>query len=204
MYSKKIDGDNIAKAHSLNLRISVKNAKVVCKSVRGMYLKKAKKFLEDVLKEKRSINGKYYSKTTKEVLNIIKSAEKNAEFKNLDTDNMYILHIAALDGTHMYRRRRKYRFGTKIKSAHLEVILKEKTKKLEEKKIEKKMKEKIDKEEKRQEKEIKEQTEEGKKAEETEKLKQVKEIKEQTEEGKRAEETEKLKVENKEQIKKEN
>ena len=180
MYSKKIDGDNIAKAHSLNLRISVKNAKVVCKSVRGMYLKKAKKFLEDVLKEKRSINGKYYSKTTKEVLNIIKSAEKNAEFKNLDTDNMYILHIAALDGTHMYRRRRKYRFGTKIKSAHLEVILKEKTKKLEEK-IEKKAK-KIDKEEKRQEKEIKE----------------------QPEEKERAEETEKLKVEKKEQIKKEN
>jgi len=203
MYSKKIDGDNIAKAHSLNLRISVKNAKVVCKSVRGMYLKKAKKFLEDVLKEKRSINGKYYSKTTKEVLNIIKSAEKNAEFKNLDTDNMYILHIAALDGTHMYRRRRKYRFGTKIKSAHLEVILKEKTKKLEEKKIEKKAK-KIGKEEKRQEKEIKEQPEEKERAEETEKSNQEKEIKEQPEEKERAEETEKLKVEKKEQIKKEN
>jgi len=203
MYSKKIDGDNIAKAHSLNLRISVKNAKVVCKSVRGMYLKKAKKFLEDVLKEKRSINGKYYSKTTKEVLNIIKSAEKNAEFKNLDTDNMYILHIAALDGTHMYRRRRKYRFGTKIKSAHLEVILKEKTKKLEEKKIEKKAK-KIDKEEKRQEREIKEQPEEKERAEETEKSNQEKEIKEQPEEKERAEETEKLKVEKKEQIKKEN
>jgi len=202
MYSKKIDGDNIAKAHSLNLRISVKNAKVVCKSVRGMYLKKAKKFLEDVLKEKRSINGKYYSKTTKEVLNIIKSAEKNAEFKNLDTDNMYILHIAALDGTHMYRRRRKYRFGTKIKSAHLEVILKEKTKKLEEK-IEKKAK-KIDKEEKRQEKEIKEQPEEKERAEETEKSNQEKEIKEQPEEKERSEETEKLKVEKKEQIKKEN
>ncbi|RLJ04445.1 MAG: hypothetical protein DRP14_03335 [Candidatus Aenigmatarchaeota archaeon] len=203
MYSKKIDGDNIAKAHSLNLRISVKNAKVVCKSVRGMYLKKAKKFLEDVLKEKRSINGKYYSKTTKEVLNIIKSAEKNAEFKNLDTDNMYILHIAALDGTHMYRRRRKYRFGTKIKSAHLEVILKEKTKKLEEKKIEKKAK-KIGKEEKRQEKEIKEQPEEKERSEETEKSNQEKEIKEQPEEKERSEETEKLKVEKKEQIKKEN
>jgi len=160
MYSKKVEG-NVAKACSHNLRISVKNAKVVCKSVRGMYLKKAKKFLEDVLKEKRSINGKYYSKTTKEVLNIIKSAEKNAEFKNLDTDNMYIFHIAALDGIHMHRRRHKRNIGTKIKSAHLEVILKEKTKK---------MKKKIDKE-KRQEKEIKEQTEEGKGAEETEKLK---------------------------------
>ena len=171
MYSKKIDGDNIAKAHSLNLRISVKNAKVVCKSVRGMYLKKAKKFLEDVLKEKRSINGKYYSKTTKEVLNIIKSAEKNAEFKNLDTDNMYILHIAALDGTHMHRRRHKRNIGTKIKSAHLEVILKERRKK--------------------EAKEIKE--EKPKEAEKE--IKEKPEKKKEVEKKEQAEETEKLKVE---------
>ncbi|RLJ02233.1 MAG: hypothetical protein DRP10_01900 [Candidatus Aenigmatarchaeota archaeon] len=165
MYSKKVEG-NVAKACSHNLRISVKNAKVVCKSVRGMYLKKAKKFLEDVLKEKRSINGKYYSKTTKEVLNIIKSAEKNAEFKNLDTDNMYILHIAALDGTHMHRRRHKRNIGTKIKSAHLEVILKERRKKeAKEIKEEKEIKEKP---EKKKEVEKKEQ------AEETEKLKKSK------------------------------
>ena len=170
MYSKKVEG-NVAKACSHNLRISVKNAKVVCKSVRGMYLKKAKKFLEDVLKEKRSINGKYYSKTTKEVLNIIKSAEKNAEFKNLDTDNMYILHIAALDGTHMHRRRHKRNIGTKIKSAHLEVILKE-----------------------RRKKEAKEIKEEKEKPKETEKeIKEKPEKREEVEKKEQAEETEKLK-----------
>jgi len=170
MYSKKVEG-NVAKACSHNLRISVKNAKVVCKSVRGMYLKKAKKFLEDVLKEKRSINGKYYSKTTKEVLNIIKSAEKNAEFKNLDTDNMYILHIAALDGTHMHRRRHKRNIGTKIKSAHLEVILKE-----------------------RRKKEAKEIKEEKEKPKETEKeIKEKPEKKKEVEKKEQAEETEKLK-----------
>ena len=170
MYSKKVEG-NVAKACSHNLRISVKNAKVVCKSVRGMYLKKAKKFLEDVLKEKRSINGKYYSKTTKEVLNIIKSAEKNDEFKNLDTDNMYILHIAALDGTHMHRRRHKRNIGTKIKSAHLEVILKE-----------------------RRKKEAKEIKEEKEKPKETEKeIKEKPEKKKEVEKKEQAEETEKLK-----------
>ncbi len=125
MYSRKVEG-NIAKACSHNIRISVKNAKPVCKSVRGLELKRAKKFLEEVLKEKKNINGRFYSKTTREILNIISSAEKNAEFKNLDINNMYIFHISALEGTHMHRRRRKTRFGTKMKSAHLEVILKEK------------------------------------------------------------------------------
>ncbi|RLI99191.1 MAG: hypothetical protein DRP06_04050 [Candidatus Aenigmatarchaeota archaeon] len=127
MYSIKVEGDNVAKAYSNNLRISVKNAKPVCKSVRGLGLPVAKQFLEDVLKAKRNIGGRYYPKTTKEVLNIILSAEKNAEFKNLDIKNMYILHIASLEGTHMHRRRHKRNIGSRIKAAHLEVILKERT-----------------------------------------------------------------------------
>ncbi|MCK4429355.1 MAG: hypothetical protein KAU95_03185 [Candidatus Aenigmarchaeota archaeon] len=126
MYSRKVEGGNVAKANSQNIRISVKNAKPVCKAVRGLELKRAKKFLEDVLKEKKSINGRFCSKTTQEVLNIISSAEKNAEFKNLDLDKMYIFHISALEGTHMRRRRRKSKFGSTLKSAHLEIILKEK------------------------------------------------------------------------------
>ncbi len=127
MYSRKVEGDNVAKAYSNNLRISVKNAKPVCKSVRGLGLPVAKQFLEDVLKSKKNIGGRYYPKTTREILNIILSAEKNAEFKNLDTKNMYILHIAPLEGTHMHRRRHKRNIGSRIKAAHLEVILKERT-----------------------------------------------------------------------------
>lgn len=127
MYSKKVGG-NIAKACTYNARISVKNTKPVCRAIRGMYLNKAKKFLEDVIKGRRSINGKYYTKSAKEVLKILLSAEKNAEFKNLDLSKLYIIHIAALKGTTIYRRRHKRSLGMKLKTAHLEVILKEKTK----------------------------------------------------------------------------
>ncbi len=173
MYSRKVEGDNVAKAYSNNLRISVKNAKPVCKSVRGLGLPVAKQFLEDVLKSKRSIEGRYYPKTTKEVLNIILSAEKNAEFKNLDTENMYILHIAPLEGTHMHRRRHKRNIGSRIKAAHLEIILKEKTgKKVVESKtkIETEVKDKIKKDLKTQitkelETKMKTQIEEAKKTE---------------------------------------
>ena len=128
MYSRKVTG-NIAKACTHNARISVKNAKHVCRAVRGLYLKKAKKFLEDLIKQKRDINGKYYTKSAKEVLKIILSAEKNAEFKNMDLDNVYIAHIAALKGTTIYRRRHKRSLGMRMKTAHLEVILKERERK---------------------------------------------------------------------------
>lgn len=176
MYSRKVKG-NVAKACSHNLRISVKNAKPVCKAVRGLELKRAKKFLSEVLKEKKSINGKYYSKATKEVLNIIETAEKNTEFKNLDLDRIYIAHIAALEGLHRHRRKRKRGFGTKIKFAHLEVILKERSKKLEKKDI--KEEEKLKKAEK-----------------ETKETKEI-ENKEQKPEEKRKEEIEKTKIEEK-------
>ena len=128
MYSRKVTG-NIAKACTHNARISVKNAKHVCRAVRGLYLKKAKEFLEDLIKQKRDINGKYYTKSAKEVLKIILSAEKNAEFKNMDLDNVYIAHIAALKGTTIYRRRHKRSLGMRMKTAHLEVILKERERK---------------------------------------------------------------------------
>ena len=130
MYSRKVTG-NIAKACTHNARISVKNAKHVCRAVRGLYLKKAKEFLEDLIKGKRDINGKYYTKSAKEVLKIILSAEKNAEFKNMDLDNVYIAHIAALKGTTIYRRRHKRSLGMRMKTAHLEVILKERKSKKE-------------------------------------------------------------------------
>ncbi len=125
MYSKEVGG-NIAKACTHNARVSVKNAKPVCRAVRGIYLERAKKFLEDVVKQRRNIGGKYYTKSTTEILNLIKSAEKNAEFKNLDLKNVYIAHISALDGTRMLRRRHKNSLGMKLKTANLEIILKEK------------------------------------------------------------------------------
>ena len=130
MYSKKVRG-NIAKACTYNVRVSVKNTKQVCKAIRGLYLNKAKRFLEDVLKQKKSIGGKYYTKSTAEILRLIKSAEKNAEFKNFDLDRLYIAHIAALDGTTMFRRRHKRSLGMRMKTANLEVILKERGGKIE-------------------------------------------------------------------------
>ena len=47
----------------------------------------------------------------------------------MDLDNVYIAHIAALKGTTIYRRRHKRSLGMRMKTAHLEVILKERERK---------------------------------------------------------------------------
>jgi len=124
MYGTDIKG-NVAKACGYNMRVSTKNSKPVCKALRGMELHKAKKFLEDLISTKASIRGKYYTNISTELLMLIKSAEKNAEFKNFDINNVFVAHVASFKGSTMRRRRHKNKIGNKLKATHLEVILKE-------------------------------------------------------------------------------
>jgi ribosomal protein L22 len=124
MYGTEIKG-NVAKACGYNMRVSTKNSKPVCKALRGMELHKAKRFLEDLISTKASIRGKYYTNISTELLMLIKSAEKNAEFKNFDLNNTFVAHVASFKGSTMRRRRHKNKIGNQLKATHLEVILKE-------------------------------------------------------------------------------
>merc|ERR1719159_1205847 len=73
--------------------------------------------------------GRWPVKSCKILLDLLKNAESNAEFKNLDTDNLSIDHIqvnAAQKG-----RRRTYRAHGRIgpymnEPCHVEMILQEK------------------------------------------------------------------------------
>merc|ERR1719198_1873343 len=73
--------------------------------------------------------GRWPVKSAKIVLGLLRNAEANAEFKNLDADNMIINHVqvnAAQQG-----RRRTYRAHGRIGPymncpAHVEMILEEK------------------------------------------------------------------------------
>merc|ERR1719235_1333420 len=115
-----------------------------------MTLRAAQRYLEDVCEKKRCIpyrkftgcvnrtpqarefgttQGRWPIKSAKILLDLLKNAESNAEFKNLDTDNLIIEHIqvnAAQQG-----RRRTYRAHGRIGPymscpAHVEMILQEK------------------------------------------------------------------------------
>merc|ERR1712066_1152389 len=73
--------------------------------------------------------GRWPVKSAKIVLDLLRNAESNAEFKNLDTDNLVIQHVqvnAAQQG-----RRRTYRAHGRINAymsspCHVEMILQEK------------------------------------------------------------------------------
>ena len=111
-----------AKVYGRSLRISTKSSALVCSTVSGMPLSKGKKLLEDLLIEKRSLMGKYYTNISEELLNLIKSAENNAESKGLDTERLFI-HASAHKGFNFFRPRAFKMRGQHRKVTNLQVVL---------------------------------------------------------------------------------
>merc|ERR1712045_519010 len=119
-------------------------------AIKGMNLRAAQKYLEDVCEKKRCIpfrkytgcigrtpqakefkmsQGRWPIKSCKILLDLLKNAESNAEFKNLDTDNLTIQHIQVLCA--QQGRRRTYRAHGRINAymsnpCHIQMILQEK------------------------------------------------------------------------------
>jgi len=105
------------------LRISTKHAVKVCKKINRKKFDIAKKYIENLLNRKISIDRKYNTKTTKEILNVLNSLENNARVKNLDPIGME-LFISAHIGTKLLRGRRKRMFGMILKNTTLQAFLK--------------------------------------------------------------------------------
>ncbi len=135
-----------AKAYGNNLRISTKDAIKICRVIRKKPRDRAKRLLVDLVNKKRSLAGSYYSKAVAEILSLLESCEKNAEFLGLDPEKLMV-HASAQTGTITRRRRRKSAFGSRMKSTNVEIILIEKGKQKKEtleqlKQMEKKIKKK--------------------------------------------------------------
>merc|ERR1719409_1547884 len=138
------------KAMGVDLRVHYKNTYEAGQAIKGMALHAAQAYLQDVCEKKQCVpfrkytgcigrtpqakafkmsQGRWPVKSAKIILDLLKNAESNAEFKNLDTDNLVIEHIqvnAAQKG-----RRRTYRAHGRIgpymnEPAHVEMILEEK------------------------------------------------------------------------------
>ncbi|MCK5023148.1 MAG: hypothetical protein KAS04_03170 [Candidatus Aenigmarchaeota archaeon] len=124
-YALNLNPKKSAKCYGKALRISTKSSVIVCRKVSGMNLQKGKRLLQDIVDEKRSIDGKFYTNTTKSILEIIKSAEANAEFKGLDSSRMIIFASAHTGFTFMRPRRMKMR-RTQRKMTNIQVVLQQK------------------------------------------------------------------------------
>jgi ribosomal protein L22 len=110
-----------AKAYS-NLRISTKSAMKICNAIKKKPLDRAKRLLIGLEDGSRTLRGQYYTKTVREILKLVESVEKNAEFSGLDKGRL-IVHASAHEGPIMRRRRRKSAFGSRMKSTNMEVFL---------------------------------------------------------------------------------
>ncbi len=157
MISKEYNKETMAKAMGRSLPISTKQAIEICNFIRGKNIQKMKVFLGGVIKKEKVVpftrfnkgvghkpgngSGRYPIKTSEEILDLLKSAEVNAQFKVLNTANLVIGHISAnkaSDSWHYGRQRRR-----KMKRTNMEIILVEKAQKDEKvpKKIDKKIEE---------------------------------------------------------------
>lgn len=150
----ELDTEKTVKASGRELRISHKHAREVCKTIKGMRLDKAKRYLEHVIAKKQPVPfrrfikklghrhgmqkamvGKYPVKAATKILKVLESAEGNAEFKGLDTERLRITHASAYPGIKI-KRTIPRAFGRSTPKnttlTHVEIVLEEIEEKTEE------------------------------------------------------------------------
>eukprot|EP00741_Cyanophora_paradoxa_P007825 tig00001215_g7571.t1 len=152
-YSKEPENPaKSCKARGSELRVHFKNTRETAFAIRGMGLKKAQKFLEDVIEKKQAVpfrrynggvgrcaqakqfgatQGRWPKKSAEFLLGLLKNAESNAEVKGLDVESLAVSHIQVNQA--QKQRRRTYRAHGRINPymacpAHIELILTEKDK----------------------------------------------------------------------------
>jgi large subunit ribosomal protein L22 len=144
---EEIDPEKTVKASGRELRVSHKHAREVCKTIKGMMLIQARRFLSDVIAKRRPVPftrfkkkaghrrglekayaGRYPVKAAKHILKIVQGAEANAEYKGLDTERLRIIHASAYPGMKIkrYMPRAFGRSSPKVETlCHIEVVLEE-------------------------------------------------------------------------------
>ncbi|MCS7120603.1 MAG: 50S ribosomal protein L22 [Nitrososphaerota archaeon] len=140
-----LDTETIAKASGRELRVSVKLAREVCTAIKGMKLEEAKEFLRQVQEKKKAVpfrssrkklphrrglekiaSGRYPVNAAKNILRILESAESNALYKGLDTEQLRVIHAAAYPGMKIkrYMPRAMGRATPRFETlCHIEIVL---------------------------------------------------------------------------------
>ncbi|RLI96237.1 MAG: hypothetical protein DRO99_04790 [Candidatus Aenigmatarchaeota archaeon] len=112
------------KVYGRNMRISTKHSVAVCRAITGTTLARAKRLLQNILDEKVSLDGKYYTSTVNEVMGLLNVAESNAESKGLDTEKM-VVHASAHRGFN-YRTPRRFKLARRTaRMTNLQIVLEE-------------------------------------------------------------------------------
>ncbi|KMQ91225.1 tyrosine-protein phosphatase non-receptor type 14 [Lasius niger] len=138
------------KARGSNLRVHFKNTHETARAIKNMALRRAQKYLKNVVDHKECVpfrrfnggvgrcaqakqfgttQGRWPKKSAEFLLQLLKNAESNADYKGLDVDRLVVEHIQVNHAPCL--RRRTYRAHGRINPymsspCHIEVILTEK------------------------------------------------------------------------------
>ena len=143
VYKYATQTEGIAKACSTDLPISTKVSREICRAIKGKNVERAKKILQDAKDMKKAIPytkynsgvghktkmgpGRYPIKACETIIKIINSAEANARFKGVNTENLIIKNILAQKAAETFKYGRQSR--RRAKRTHVEVVLAEGIKK---------------------------------------------------------------------------
>ena len=122
-----------ARAAAPGARVSRKTSVLLCRTLNNKPLAKGKRLLEGLAAGTRSIgsthpfggkgwSGKFYTNTAQHLLDLLATAEQNAESRGLNPDRLFIKASAHRGFTFMTPRRFKLR-GRQRKVANLQVVL---------------------------------------------------------------------------------
>ena len=124
--------------------ISHKHAREVSLAIKGMYVNKAREFLENVVRLRQPVAyrrfkiqvghrsnlqgfpaGRFPVKASKEFLHLLDNLEANTEYKGMDLDRLKLIHVSAYPGVKIKRfqprafGRNSAKFNTLV---HVEVV----------------------------------------------------------------------------------
>lgn len=135
--------ENMARAIGTDLPISFKQSVEICNYIKNKNAGKAKKMLQDVIDKKAAVPfkryifdlghkkntgpGRYPLNASKKFIQLIESAEANAQFRGFNTSNLVITHINA------HKAGKAWHFGRqsrrRMKRTNIEIIVEESKKK---------------------------------------------------------------------------
>lgn len=138
-YAYNKDEEDTAKAAGVGLSISIKHAMMISNMIRGKKVETAIEMLEKVQEKKLAVPftkfgggmghksgigpGRFPIKACTEILNVLRSAQSNAQSKGLSTNDLKIEHIVANKASTPLRYGRKG--GVSTKRSHVEIVVKE-------------------------------------------------------------------------------
>jgi large subunit ribosomal protein L22 len=107
-------------------RVSLKDSVIVMKYLRKKPVEKAKAFLNDLIDQKRDIDGKYYTGASKAILELLEEAEANADSLGLDREKLFVKEAVANQAFRFILPKSRWSHrGKKAKLCQLKITLEE-------------------------------------------------------------------------------